>query len=153
MPDFNPTSIVDELIELEPSLSEFRADLIRSISAIVAAKPDTKFSEQFKARLLQELRTKFLSDTSSSLSLIERMHKFFYALGGAAVASLVLYITMINPMIPMPSGDGLTMGRDSAMQGPAVTEELKDEAFGNLAPDAAANPTISARPQSGGGGG
>ena len=72
------------------------------------------------------------------------MHKFIYALGGAAVASLVLYITMINPMIPIPSD------RDSdAPKGPAVTEELNDEAFGDLAQEEPAN----TRPQSGGGGG
>ncbi len=57
------------------------------------------------------------------------MNKFLYALGGAAVASLVLYITMINPVVPAPSG----ADRDST-QGPQVTSD-------------------SARPQSGGGGG
>ncbi len=152
MSDFNLESIVDELIEIESSLSEFRADLMRSIRAIVAAKPDTKFSDAFKARLRKELRLQYMPSPTLSPSPLTRMNKFFYAFGGAAVASLVLYITMINPKIPMPSGESLMVDRDGdrVIKGPTVADERNDEAFGTLAPD---QPAMYARPQSGGGGG
>lgn len=100
-------AIIDELIALEPSLKPHKAMLEQQITSIISAKPDTKFTESFKKKLLSELRPHLVAAPSTSLSLTEAMNKWLYALGGAAVASFALYITVIHPVIPVPSiGDG-----------------------------------------------
>ena len=94
--------IVDELIELEPTLVEHRSALEKNIKAIVQAKPDTKFTQSFKKKLLKDLQTVIASSpTLTSSPLSETMNKWIYAIGGAAVASIGMYITVINPLVPM----------------------------------------------------
>ncbi len=147
MNDQNIKDIVDELIAHEPALAKHRKILLRQISAIVAAKPDTRFSSAFKQRLLKDIRLQIPSKFVSSSPFLS-MNKFLYAFGGAAVASLVLFITVIHPVVPgLPGGPALPSLRDddSAM---APANALSDEAFGNLVADDSGSP----RPQSGGGG-
>lgn len=111
-------TIVDELIALEPSLKEHRKELEKSIKAIVEAKPDTKFTNAFKQKLLKELQAAVSAQPeSTSLSPMQTMQKLLYAIGGAAVASIGLYITVINPAVPLPTdGEDDYDGGSVAMQ-------------------------------------
>ncbi|PIR54254.1 hypothetical protein COU75_01785 [Candidatus Peregrinibacteria bacterium CG10_big_fil_rev_8_21_14_0_10_42_8] len=119
--------IVDELIELEPSFAKHKDVLEENIAAIISAKPDTKFTQSFKKKLLSELKQHLHSSPSKSLSLYTVMNKFIYALGGAAVASFALFVIVIHPMVPTPSPE------------PSMMDSIDEE--------------NKVRPQSGGGGG
>lgn len=149
------TAIVDELITLEPSLAKHTATLEKQITAIVSAKPDTKFTQSFKKKLLTELRSN-LAGAPSTSSPFETMNKWFYAIGGAAVASFALYVTVIHPVVPMPLGesDGVMEENGPAMQRMAMNNKAMDS--NDMAESEMPTPEPSmanTRPQSGGGGG
>lgn len=118
--------IVDELIELEPTLIEHRAILEKNVAAILAAKPDVKITPAFTQKLLRDLQT-VIASSSQSTSQPFTMKNFFFAVGGALVASLALFVTVINPVVPF---DQFTSDETVTMDGKGLP-----------------------RPQSGGGGG
>ena len=160
MPRKDLIRIVTELIEFDPSLSERREELMRSAQILLEAKPDTGFSESFRRKLKNELRTKFFPDAPSPFSissLISLMNKFLYALGGAAVAAIAVFVVMSgspkgvpgnpqNALAPTSGAPEVAIGNKAPM--PAVVPPQRDE-HGTVNP---VPPTVSARPQAGGGG-
>lgn len=123
--------IVDELIELEPSLKRHRKELEKHVELIVQAKPSVSITPAFKQKLLTDLK-KQIATSSTSLSPQTFMQKFMYAIGGAVVASIGLYVTVIHPVVPPAP---LTEDGNSA-ELPTMHQEMV---------------SMNARPQSGGG--
>ncbi|MBM3231008.1 hypothetical protein FJZ28_01640 [Candidatus Peregrinibacteria bacterium] len=157
----DPFTIVSELIEIDPSLEPHRAMLELNVRSILVSRPDTQFSTEFKQRLLRELTEKLdLVQPSTPHSLMIMVNKFLYTGAGAVVGGLLVFFVSRN--LPMP---GLTtpepesgkkavdvaVDAGDAVQGDVPSQPLPPKAFGDL-PQPQAHPTISARPQSAGGG-
>lgn len=107
--------IIDELIELEPSLTEHRKELEKNVEAIMKAKPNLTITPAFKKKLLSELQS-VIATTPLTPSPFSAMHKYLYALGGAAVASVALYVTMINPTTSFKESDDGNAAMNTADQ-------------------------------------
>jgi|GEM_PF-1878215 len=145
--------IVAELIELEPTLAEYKSTLEKNIAAIVSAKPNTKFTESFKKKLLADLQKNLHSvQTPLPTSPVETMQKFLYAIGGAIVGSLALYIAVIYPITPKNSGDTYVPPSSVAMER-AMNNTVTQMPTANGQEDNAMGMIPNPRPQSGGGGG
>ena len=136
--------IVDELIELEPSFAKHKDILEKNIAAIISAKPDTKFTQSFKKKLLGELKQNLHSSPTLSPSSYTVMNKLIYALGGAAVASFALFITVIHPIVPIVPSPSPEL---------SMMDNENEEHMDGVANMAENSEMMKIRPQSGGGGG
>ena len=149
--------IVEQLIELEPTLAEHKTILEKKIAAIVSAKPNTKFTESFKKKLLADLQ-KNLHVKPSPLpsSPLETMQKFLYAIGGAAIGSLALYIAVLYPVTSKDSGSTSVPPSSIAMErvmNNGATQMPMADSQEDAAMDMNTTGIPNPRPQSGGGGG
>ena len=150
-------AFLTELYEIDPSLQEHEAELIHLIETLLKHNPKIAIDQQF----VQQLRTK-LQDRASTLSSSHSffsfltMPKYSLAIIGALAGILVTgptvyYMTNSNTALPQATNEeaqDLFAFRAS---------EAADKAFGTLSATepglGSGNPaTISARPQSGGGG-
>jgi len=151
------STLVEELLALDPTLTPKRAEVELLVADILRLKPEAPLREEFKQELLLRLQA-HLSDHSVLSSLAPRssptgersgvpfpsipMLKRFFFFGGGALAGVlaaVLFITL--PKGGMPPAE--------ISEEPNTVTSLDREAFGALTSPSA----LSARPQSGGGGG
>ncbi len=160
----NLTTIVEELIALDPSLRENQVELERALARIIEAKPNTKFSNAFKNELFAELSARFTPESSEvSSSLFSMAHKWLFGAGGAVLGALLVAVIQFSQQDSFfapqaPSMDGAEVAMEA---GESTVSTTGRQAFGSLAvTDNAANPAPSTlsvdtkmRPQSGGGGG
>lgn len=166
-----PSSIVDELIQLDPSLESHRAELKTLMQKMLDANPKPKLSKAFKKQLLHDLQAQFLIEEhkGTSFSLLETMtNKWLFGTGGVALGALLVLAVQFSKdgnVFPTPSPSPKQMdGAEMAMDSDTSIRTTSPEAFGTLAvsEEGATAPGVGggggavtnlARPQSGGGGG
>lgn len=87
--------ILADLYQIDSSLRSQEGEIIKIINELLAAKPDTKFDENFR----QQLRTRIMQKISampakkSSVGWFT-VPRFAYALGGLAVLALIILPTL-----------------------------------------------------------
>ena len=123
---------LQDLYVIEPQLRQFEPQLSEIITKLLASKPATKFDAAFA----KALRKRLLAQSSAAapvhppqsqlLSYFNRMHKFGYALGGAAFL-LLLAVPVLFQNFSASRSTSLSLGL-----GPSITT-LGSQAFGNLA--------------------
>jgi hypothetical protein len=155
-------SILRDLYIIDPELQAHEAELIPLVKALLQNKQNPKPTQEFaqKLRMLLKERSAELARTqpgfAATLANFFQSKSAFAVLGafvGVAIAGPTVFLALQNgvdlPMAP-------TSERDAENEGMFAydVEETSPRAFGELAvSDIAANPAVSARPQSGGGGG
>ena len=124
-------TFLDELIQADPELKNYQADLERIIITMLKNKPNTNFDEQFKQRLRQELLVKItdLKKNRVKAGLWQNL-KLWQGLSVASVAAVVTLIVLIPSMTKnkseAPSADFGLMGLESNVR------QTNDNAFGDL---------------------
>ena len=131
--------ILKDIYLVDSSLREYERELIKIIEEYIKAKPDTKFDENFVRKLRSKLLRRVTvikderqakSEKTSWLSGLFPVNKFTYALGGAAIA-LILVIPLVSyfersgkqavaPVINF--GEGISKVADQAFGKIAVSE-------------------------------
>ena len=107
-PDNLIDSVVADCIAADPALKPRESELREIVSALLAAKPDTKIDAAFSKRLRNLLThsaaesvatSKAAATEPHSLSFLERMQNkpLVYALSGGAVLSLLLVAVLVRP--------------------------------------------------------
>lgn len=92
--------ILNDLYKLDPTLKEYEPDLKKIITQLIAAKPNTKFDENFKIKLEKELLEKFKTITGQPIKkglawdkII--MGKFLYVMSGS-LAIMILFVIGVS---------------------------------------------------------
>lgn len=129
-----------ELYAIDPALKAHEAELKPLIKKLLASDPAEKPSPAFVARLREQLHDHGVALSSKKSFSFQNL---WYALGGVAVAAVILPLAFIS------------LQKDSVAPGTPLfvyqVEDAGSEAFGSLADIDTAS--TGARPQSGGGGG
>ncbi len=142
----NVKTFLKELYEIDPDLATHEDELVPLIEQMLASDPGIAPDKDFVQTLRMQLQSH--AATLSADEAPSRFQGLFYAFGGAvAVAVLLPMAYYAFPKDSKPAG----------VQTPLFTYKVEDagrEAFGELATTQVnpVNPTVSARPQSGGGG-
>lgn len=122
--DKNIKQILIELYELEPALKNNEEQLVLIVQKLLSSKPDTKFDKAFAKRLKSELLGQ---KQSSNLLNFNIMHKFGYAIGGAALASLLMLPVFINKNLA-----GTSFVTDTGFNNRNTITLVGEQAFGEL---------------------
>jgi hypothetical protein len=140
--------ILEDIYELEPALREREAEVIALVEELLAARPVVEMSEEFRSSLREEVLREFEAEAAAPEKTIgvlpAYLHKIAFALGGAAVALVLIFPFVMNrqgqPAVQQPTG-GLELGLDSAQPlglgggGKSIIDEFVDlgsHAFGSL---------------------
>ncbi len=149
------STIVHELLELDPTLEPHRAALEQHCQTILAAKPNVQVDAAFKKRLLDDLHHRFAqrmsstplpgeahAESGSSFFSSLFMSNRFVLLGSGAFVGALAVVIVTNMQLPSP-----TQNLSDSAGVTAEESSLAPNAFGSLAT------TQNVRAQSGGGGG
>lgn len=133
-------TFLDDLYEIDPSLKAHEAEIIPLVETLLASDPAMEPDTEFVKRLRMQLKERAaeLSDPASS-----GLQKWFFALGGAVTAAVILPLAFIAVDQQKPA-------LNSAAQFSYNISDGGTEAFGSLS--GLAGETTMSRNQSGGGG-
>lgn len=150
-------SLVEELLELEPSLRGRREEVARVVQELLDSRMGTRWRPAFQQELLAVLRMQMgvagkEAPHSSFFFPIFRMDsRFFFAGGGAVLGALLVFLTLGEPWAPAP---GSPQPKELALE--ETVTPVAPHAFGSLAAKDAGGAgagDAEMRMQAGGGGG
>jgi len=129
-----------ELYELDPSLKEHEASVIKLITRMEEIKPDTKFDETFVAELRSQImKAERLAEKSNGVNKIfnyNYMNKKIYLAAGSLVVASLLFVAFIS-FFPKSTNTPSARFSFGDLIDRTVTEErinkLEAGAFGSLA--------------------
>lgn len=92
-------NLLAELYEIDPSLKKYGDHLRSLVLEMIASKPDTKFDEEFAARLKRELMNKIPQDNYQETfqPAFLKNRKWYFAAAGLAVCGFVIFSFLIIP--------------------------------------------------------
>lgn len=111
--------ILADLYQIDSSLKSQENEIVKIINELIAAKPDTKFDENFKQQLRARIMKKISAMPAKKSTGWFTVPRFAYALGGLAVLALIILPTLYF------TGRGVEHANVNV-------KKLADNAFGSL---------------------
>jgi len=139
--------ILEDIYSLEPSLREREAEVIALIEELLAGQPVVEMSEEFRSSLREEVLREFEAEAAAPEKTIgvlpAYLHKIAFALGGAAIALVLIVPVVMNRQGQQPAagqptggqlglGDGQGLGLGGGKAAGADFVDLGSHAFGSL---------------------
>lgn len=122
--------LLDELYIIDPGLKKYEPGLIKIVDEFISARPNTKFTNEFKeqlrAEILSRINEKQANKNTLNINQFTIMNKLFYAIGGAVVC--IALVAVFYPSIREISTGEINLA--STLQ----IENMSAGAFGSLAP-------------------
>jgi hypothetical protein len=124
--------ILNDIYEADPGLRGKEQEIVVIIEDLVRARPDTKFDENFRARLRAEIMRRAESMDASAPDIVRNkfvwLQRLAFVAAGAAICALIVLPLAYNRQ-------GLVTGVYDLLAGKKTTgiEQLGDKAFGSLA--------------------
>jgi len=129
--DIEIQKILEDIYRMDPSLKNKESEIVKVIDELVAAKPDTKFDENFKQQLRAKIMQKISAMPPKKISHgWFTVPKFAYAMGGLAILALVILPSLYFYGNKTPNA-ALSVLTSKSSSGVSVTK-LAGNAFGAL---------------------